>query len=261
MNSVTIFPYSGLGTKHQLSLEHKCLMLLFKLIPIGFFVAILLNPAYAADPVPKISCLGQIIAGERSIAVSAPDGSVIGQLLIKRGDRVAKGTELARLRDYDEQAAAVECSKKEISLAEAGLALVQRGERPERLEAQRAVVAAREAAVRLQQAKKERYQQLYAKSIIPDDAYDAIVYDNEAARADLLREKNVLAGMLSGHREEIREAAARVALAQANYRREQTRLEAQRIRAPIAGQVLSITAYPGEAVGDQGFWTWATQIK
>ena len=113
-------------------------------------------------------------------------------------------------------------------------------------------MAAREASLRRHQAKKDRYQQLHAKALIPDDAYEAILYDYEAARADLLREKNVLEGMLSGHKEEIRQAGARVAVAEANYRREVARLEAQRIRAPIAGKVLSIRAYPGEAIYEQG---------
>lgn len=220
-----------------------------------FFIILIL--AVLAFPVraeqkPKISCLGQIIAGERTLVLSAPEGSILGQLLVKRGDRVARGAELARLRDFETQAAAVECSQKEITLARAGLTLVQSGERPEQVEAQQAVVAAREASMRRHQAKKDRYQQLHARALIPDDAYEAILYDYEAARADLLREKNVLEGMRSGHKEEIRQAGARVAVAEANYRRELARLEAQRIRAPIAGKVLSIRAYPGEAIYQQG---------
>lgn len=209
-------------------------------------------PIWAANPAPQISCLGQIVAGERTLVVSAPEGSVLGQMLVKRGDQVMRGAELARLRDFEEQVAAVDCAKKEIALAEAGLDLVKRGERPDQVEAQRAVVTAKEAAVRLYQARKERYQQLHDKAIVPDDTYETVLHDFETARAELLREKNMLEGMLSGHKEEIRQAAARVALAAANYRRELARLEAQRIRAPIAGKVLSIKAYAGEAVGDPG---------
>jgi len=208
-------------------------------------------PAWAAPP-PKVSCLGQIVAGERTFVLSAPEGSVLGQLLVKRGDRVARGAELARLRDFDTQAAAVESAKKEITLARAGLTLIERGKRPEEVEAQRAVVAAREASLNLHQAKKERYRQLHEKSIVPDDAYEAIAYDYEAARADFMREKNLLTGMLSGRAEEIRQAAAQVDVALANLRLEQARLEAQRIRAPIAGKVLAIKAYPGEAISEAG---------
>jgi len=210
-------------------------------------------PVRAAEQKPNnISCLGQIVAGERTIVLSAPEGAIMGRLLVKRGDQVARGAELARLRDYDAQAAAVDCARRDIHLARAGLTLVQKGERPEQVEAQKAVVAAREAALRMHKAKKERYQQLHAKSIVPDDAYEAVLYDFEAAQADLLREKNVLEGMLSGHKEEIRQAGAKVAVAEANYRRAMALLEAQRIRAPITGRVLSIRAYPGEAIGDMG---------
>lgn len=205
-----------------------------------------------AEQTPKISCLGQIVAGERTIVVSAPEGSVLGQLLVKRGDRVVRGAELARLRDFDAKVAAVDCAKNEIVLAEAGLALISRGERPDQIKAQRDVVAARDAAMRMHQARKERYQQLHEKFIVSDHEYETIRYDFETARAELLREKNVLDGMLSGHKGEIHQAGARVALARANHRRELAHLDAQRIRAPIGGKVLSIKCYPGEAVGDSG---------
>ncbi|HQL01609.1 MAG TPA: hypothetical protein PK090_12600, partial [Smithellaceae bacterium] len=160
------------------------------------------------------------------MVLSAPEGAIMGRLLVRRGDQVARGAELARLRDYDAQAAAMHCARRDIHLARAGLTLVQKGERPEQVEAQKAVVAARKAALRMHKAKKERYQQLHAKSIVPDDAYEAVLYDFEAAQADLLREKNVLEGMFSGHKEEIRQASAKVAVAEANYRQAMALLEA-----------------------------------
>lgn len=218
------------------------------LILIGFALPVEAGTQTAS----KISCLGQIIAGERSMVLSAPQDSVMGQLLVKRGDRVAKGAELARLRDFDIRAAAVESARKEISLARAGLALVKNAERPERISAQQAVVAAREAAVGLHSARKARYERLHENNIVSADTFETIDYNHAAARADLLLEKNVLSAMTSGREEEIRQAAARVDVAQANLRFEEACLEAERIRAPIDGTVLSVLAYPGEAVGAQG---------
>lgn len=205
-----------------------------------------------AETAPKISCLGQIIAGERSMFLSAPQDSVMGQLLVKRGDRVAKGEELARLRNFDIRVAAIEGARKEIVLAQAGLTLVKSAERPERISAQRAVIAAREAAVGLHSARKDRHERLLANNSVSADIYETIHYNYETARADLLLEKNVLSSMISGREEEIRQAAARVGVAQANLQLEEARLEAERIRAPIDGTVLSVLAYPGEAVGEQG---------
>jgi multidrug efflux pump subunit AcrA (membrane-fusion protein) len=69
-------------------------------IPIPFFIILALTVLVfpvRAEQKPKISCLGQIIAGERTLVLSAPEGSILGQLLVKRGDRVARGAELARL--------------------------------------------------------------------------------------------------------------------------------------------------------------------
>lgn len=219
---------------------------------VGFIIFGLTLPVSAADQKNQISCLGQIVGGERTMIIAAPERSVLGRLLVKRSDRVSRGAELARLRDYDEQAAAVDCARREIAVAEAGLALIKRGERPDQVEAQRAIVTSKEAAVRRHQARKDRYAQLHARAIVPDDAYETIEHDFVTAKAELLREKNVLEGMLSGYKEEIRQAAARVALAEANHRREIARLEAQRIRAPIAGKILSINAYPGESIGERG---------
>jgi multidrug efflux pump subunit AcrA (membrane-fusion protein) len=69
-------------------------------IPIPFFIILALTVLVfpvRAEQKPKISCLGQIIAGERTLVLSASEESILGQLLVKRGDRVARGAELARL--------------------------------------------------------------------------------------------------------------------------------------------------------------------
>ena len=231
------------------SLRHLCIVLILA----GFALPM----AAEAQTASKISCLGQIIAGERSIIVSAPQDSVMGQLLVKRGDYVTKGTELARLRNFDVQDAVVESASKEILLAEAGFALVKSAERPERIAAQQAVISATEAAVALHSARKARHERLLVSNAVSTDTYETIYYDYEAARADLLREKSVLNSMISGRDEEIRQAAARVDVAYANLRLEQARLETERIRAPIDGRVLSVVAYPGEAVGEQGIFELA----
>ncbi len=231
-------------TKHG-SLKALCFLSVFLLT--GFF-----SLSMAADTTTAISCLGRIVAGDRMIVVSAPEGSIIGALSVKRGDIVMRGAELARLRDYDIQAAAVECAEKEIALARAGLALIRLGERPDQLEAQRAVVTTRETSLRMHQSRRDRYQKLHEKDIASDDIYETVLNDYATAEAELTREKNILDGMLSGHREEIAQAEARVALAEAYLRREMALLEAQLIRAPIEGQVLSINAYPGESVEEGG---------
>ncbi len=134
----------------------------------------------------------------------------------------------------------------------AGLALIKLGERPDQIEAQKAVVTARETALRMYQARMDRYQKLHEMNIAPDDAYETVLNDYETSKAELSREKNILDGMLSGHSKEISQAEAHVALAEASYRRELALLETQMIRAPIPGQVLSISAYPGESVEERG---------
>ncbi len=201
---------------------------------------------------PGVACIGQVIAGERSITLAAPDGSVVSQLLVKRGDRVEAGTELARLRDYEICEAAVTRAEREIVLAKATLDLVAAGERDELVEAQRAVLAARDASLRMHARRKERYEALHTNSFVSTDQYEEVMNAFDLANAETLRAKSILDSLGAGRIEEVRQAEARVAVAEAERDLELTRLEAQRIRSSMAGEILAIHSYDGEAIGDRG---------
>lgn len=205
-----------------------------------------------ADESVRVSCLGQIVAGERAISVSAPQGAIVERLLVKRGDWVDAGDELAHLRDHAIHAAAVDRAEKEIALALASLELAGAGERRELLTAQQAVVNAREASVRLHRVRKERREHLKSRTAVSAEEYEDADHALDVAVAELNRERSLLQSFLSGREEVVREAEARLAVARADHRLEIARLEGQIVRAPMAGKVLSIQTYPGEAVGGEG---------
>ncbi len=199
---------------------------------------------------PGVACLGQVIAGERSVTLAAPGGSVVLKLLVKRGDRVEAGAELARLRDYGICEASVTRAEREIAHTKTTLALVAAGERNELVEAQRAILAAHDASLRMHSRRKERYEALHTNSFVSTDQYEEVLNAFDLANAETLRAKSVLDSLHAGRHEEVHQAEARVAVAEAERDLELARLEAQRIRAPMAGEILAIHSYDGEAIGE-----------
>ena len=58
-----------------------------RLFVVVLILAGMVFPVRAAEQKTNISCLGQIIAGERTIVLSAPEGAIMDRLLVKRGDQ------------------------------------------------------------------------------------------------------------------------------------------------------------------------------
>ncbi len=217
-----------------------------------FAAAILIFATQAPARDQGVACLGQVVAGNRSLTLAAPAGSVVSRLLIKRGDRVESGAELARLRDYEICEAALARAGQDIALAQASLALVAAGERNELVEAQKSLLAAHEASALMHARRKERYEALHTNFFVSLDQFEEVINAYDLANAEALRAKSILESLHDGRSEAIAEAAARVAVAEAERDLASARLEAQRIRAPMAGDILDIYAYDGEAVGEKG---------
>ena len=82
-----------------------------------------------------MACVGQIVPGERAVRIAAPAGSIVGELLAKRGDRVEKGDVVAVLREEPAYRAQLERARREVELARAEQALPLAEERQEVAEA------------------------------------------------------------------------------------------------------------------------------
>src|SRR5215831_9191788 len=103
-----------------------------------------------AAPPDAVACLGHLIPGEGVIEIGAPytlggGPDVVAELRVHRGDRVQAGQILAVLHDHRAATAAATAAAAQVKVAEAALAQVRAGAKPDDIAAVRASVAQREA--------------------------------------------------------------------------------------------------------------------
>ena len=183
----------------------------------------------------QVSALGRLEPWQGTLTITAPatpestGGTVLGKLLVDRGDTVKLGQLLAVTEP-------------------AGLMAAQLAEARAESEHQRRLAAAAksaatatcaQAAVSVQVSR--RRQDLLARKLTS-------LEDAERARGD------AVAGQAScaAARASASATEAGVAVAEARLGSAKAALERTYIRAPVAGRVLSVHARPGEMIGPQG---------
>ncbi len=205
----------------------------------------------AQDPA-AITCLGRLVPGEKLMRVSAPEGAIVADLQTRRGESVAAGAALATLRGFAAARAAVAAAEQQVAVAAAELALVRAGRHTNEVAAQ-AALRDRQQAVCVRAAKeRRRHEDLSRQRLISDSRFDELQSLVAAEEAALQREEAYLNFMKTVRPEEVAVAAARLASAQAHLEQAQAEAELQILRAPLAGRVLAIHAWPGEAIGRDG---------
>jgi len=167
---------------------------------------------------------------------------------VDEGDAVAAGTELARL-DTRELEAALQGARAQADAAEARLAELEGGARPQ--EVVTAEAAVRAAATRAEEARLEhdRANTLFEGGAISQQAFDRAASALRVAEAALEQAEEQLAMVEEGPRSEtIRGQRAAVAQARANVARAEAALTAAVVVAPFAGVVTIRHREPGEGV-------------
>lgn len=200
----------------------------------------------------SVTCLGQVVPGERVIRVNLPERALVAELKVRRGADVTRGFVLAVLRDYEVARTNFARAERNVELARSKIEQVKAGERAEAVAAQEAVVKARQAEADYMAARKKRYQELYASRLISGDEYDEQVQQLTTAEAVLRREENLLDGYRTGRQEDVAIAERSLAVASSERDQAAASLEIQLVRAPQAGKVLEIHTYAGEQVGAEG---------
>jgi len=200
----------------------------------------------------KIVCLGRLVPGERVIQVAAPPGVILRELHVKRGDWVNRGQIIATLRDHEMLQTSLDYTQKEVAVAEAQLAQVEAGEKPPAIAAQQAAVARCQAELKNAYSDYERMQRLYEQQAIPlsrlEEAQTRWVVADQRVRES----REQLSNLKSVRPEDLVVARNKLAAAKAACSRAEANLELSLIRAPIAGKIIEINAYPGETVGSRG---------
>ncbi len=200
----------------------------------------------------NVSCLGQIVPGQRVIDVAAPAYAIVGELLVKRGSLVRTGDILAVLRDAPVMQAKLDSAYQQVALAKAELALVRAGERPELIAAQASLVAAHRAEATLMESRLEHFRTLVSKKLYEQDRYDEISSELKVVRARIQRETSILDSLGTSRAEVVSKAEISVKLAEAGVAEASALLYLQQIRSPINGEVLNVQRWPGESVGESG---------
>lgn len=167
---------------------------------------------------------------------------------VREGDRVQSGQLIARLDDAEQQSQ-LALRRAELAAAEAQLAELEAGSRPQEIAASAATLRSAEAdrdRVRLDFARQD---ELRKKQVISDRDFEAAQAQLKVAEARATEAAERLKLIQEGPRAEtIRQSRARTEQARAAVALATTQLENTRLASPLAGVVLSHNIEPGEFV-------------
>lgn len=205
---------------------------------------LLLRGSSSADG--ALTASGTVEATDADLGFQAA-GRVL-EIAVQEGDAVTAGAELARL-DTRELDATLEGARAQLEAAEARLAELERGARPQ--EVVTAEAAARAAATRAEEARTERDRAttLFEGGAISRQALDRAESSYAVAAAALQQAEEQRALVEEGPRAEtVRAQRALVAQARANVARAEASLAYAVVTAPFDGIVTIKHREQGEAV-------------
>lgn len=187
------------------------------------------------------------VAGTISTVSSKMAGRVM-ELMVKEGDKVAKGQVIARIdtRDY---LAAQDQAWAALAASQAKLAELKAGSRAQEIQQAQAVVE--QAAANLANAEKnwQRIIQLYESGAVSAHQRDAADTERTVAQAALTAAQERLSLVMAGNREEtVAMAEAQVKQAQAVVETSKINLVNTEIAAPTDGVVAQKSINAGEMV-------------
>ena len=211
-------------------------------IIIGGIVAVALFP-WPYEPSGDFTVLPHARADVR--ALIAGD---VRKVLVKEGDLVKAGDVIAEQAD-DEEQAAVATSKADIARLFAQLQLLKSGARPEEVDLAKQEVATAQKKYDYAQSEAQRQERAYTQKAVSEQQYQHFLSEAQVGQQQLLEAKRHL-DLVSGaaRPEKLDEIKAELASAQAQLQYHTQQLEYTRIRAPVAGRVVSSTLL--FAVGD-----------
>jgi HlyD family secretion protein len=175
-------------------------------------------------------------------------GGRLTQLKVARGTPVKAGQELATLDDTLERTAG-QGRQAEVSAAEAAVALVRAGSRPEEVRAMEAQLRAAEANEARLERSLVREKKLLAQGAIAQAAVDDLESMHNAATAERQSLEHRLRELRNGaRRQEIDRAEAQAAAAGQQVKLSQERVGRYALRALEDGVVVDVHVDPGEVV-------------
>ena len=167
---------------------------------------------------------------------------------VSEGDRVDAGQLIARLDDA-EQRETLALRRAEQSAAEAALADLEAGSRPQEIAAAGATVRSAQAELDRARLEFKRSQDLQGKEVISDRDFEVAQAQLKVAEAGVAEAGEHLKLLQAGARADtINQARARLEQTRASVALATTQLENTRLLSPLTGVVLSHNVEPGEYV-------------
>lgn len=223
-------------------------------------------PVQQKDVTVRITANGEAVPVQR-LNLNPKTAGRLAKLYVEQGDRVQQGQTIARM-DSQELDARRDQALAELSRTEANLALLKAGNRPEAIgQAQASVsqaqaeIAAAQTRLDLASSRVQRNQSLANEGAISRDRLDEVLNEERSARANLEQVKarytssqQQLRQQRNGSRsQEIDQAVAQVASAQASLRQINTQVEDTIIQAPFSGVITQKNATEGDFVAPTSF--------
>lgn len=182
------------------------------------------------------------------IRLASPIGGTLARLHVRRGDHVAAGAPAFELEQESERAARDEAAFR-VQHAEAQLANLTKGRRPDEIAALEAQLAQARAAQRLSSADLARQTKLVADKFISparlDEARAAV--ERDRAKVNELQAQLRVA-RLGARPDEIEAAQRDVKAAQAQLAQADWKLQQKSLRIPIAAEAVDVLFREGEWV-------------
>lgn len=196
-----------------------------------------------------VTALGRLEPGWGVVDVGAPPGDRIHELRVVEGDEVAVGDVLAVLESFDESRAQVAVSRAGVEEARQRLRRA-REVGPVAVETREATVRRLEVDLKLAESDLGRTRRLVADEVVPerDSEFQGAV--EAQARAALDEARSALERERREQRLAVAGAEAALATAQALLERDVAGFEQTEIRAPVAGSILDVYVFAGEATGE-----------
>jgi HlyD family secretion protein len=185
----------------------------------------------------------------REVQLGFRVGGRLEQMNFEEGDTVTAGTVLASL-DSKPLRDGLALAQARVAEAQARLALLRAGSRPQEIEQARARVTEARAALKNAEQEYQRQRELTGKGLSSQGLLDNALAQRDGASARLAAAREALALAVEGARaEDI--AAAEAALAGAMAQRDQaaTQLHDTELTAPANGVILTRVREPGAIVG------------
>ena len=214
-------------------------------------VTVTVAPAHRADVTARVLASGSVTSIRDSKIGSKLSGRVAA-VLVEEGQRVTAGTPLLRL-DTGDLAAQEAQAEANVAAARANLARVLAGARREERQQSVNALHSAQASLSLAQANVQRLRSLKDQGAVSQQELDAAETQAQVAQAAYDSARQAWIMMDTGARQEdVQQARAQVAQAEAGLALIQVQLRDSTIYAPFAGTITQRNVEPGEVVSSSG---------